>query len=200
MGLQFRPFQTYLFSFDPHVSLYLTMNKVVERPPRTSMEVYKMLPEGTLAELINGNIFMSPSPVRKHQRIIGKLFSQLYEHVEKNHLGEVYVAPFDVYLDEEANSVQPDIVFVKAENLSIVSDHIHGVPDLVVEVLSEGNQNYDLKIKKNLYEQFQIKEYWIIHPETSKANVFFLNDGRFEQLPTTIGSLTSPMLSRVFTF
>jgi Uma2 family endonuclease len=200
MGLLFRPFQTYLFSFDPHVSLYLTMNKVVERPPRTIMEVYKMLPEGTLAELINGNIFMSPSPVRKHQRIIGKLFSQLYEHVEKNHLGEVYVAPFDVYLDEEANSVQPDIVFVKVENLSIVSDHIHGVPDLVVEVLSEGNQNYDLKIKKNLYEQFQIKEYWIIHPETSKANVFFFNDGRFEQLPTTIGSLTSPMLSRVFTF
>jgi Uma2 family endonuclease len=181
MGLLFRPFQTYLFSFDPHVSLYLTMNKVVERPPRTIMEVYKMLPEGTLAELINGNIFMSPSPVRKHQRIIGKLFSQLYEHVEKN-------------------SVQPDIVFVKAENLSIVSDHIHGVPDLVVEVLSEGNQNYDLKIKKNLYEQFQIKEYWIIHPETGKANVFFFNDGRFEQLPTTIGSLTSPMLSRVFTF
>ncbi|MCX8490000.1 MAG: Uma2 family endonuclease [Cyclobacteriaceae bacterium] len=64
------------------------------------MEVYKMLPEGTLAELINGNIFMSPSPLRKHQRLILKLASQMNQFIEQGNLGEVNIAPYDVYTED----------------------------------------------------------------------------------------------------
>jgi hypothetical protein len=53
------------------------MKKLLSRPPRTIMEVYKMLPEGTLAELIDGNIYMSPSPIRERQRIIAILSSKM---------------------------------------------------------------------------------------------------------------------------
>lgn len=42
-------------------------------PPRTGLEVFMMLPEGTLAELINDTIFMSPSPLLPHQRVLKKL-------------------------------------------------------------------------------------------------------------------------------
>jgi hypothetical protein len=59
------------------------MLELLERPPRTIMEVYKMLPERTLAELIEGIIYMSPSPVRRHQQIIGKLFSDMYQFAMK---------------------------------------------------------------------------------------------------------------------
>jgi hypothetical protein len=38
----------------------------IPSPPRTIMEVFKMLPEGTLAELINGTIYMSPPPLSRH--------------------------------------------------------------------------------------------------------------------------------------
>ena len=176
------------------------MEEVVERPPRTIMEVYKMLPEGTLAEIINGIIYMSPSPLRMHQRIIGKLFTQFFEYVESNKLGEVYVAPFDVYLDEEANAVQPDIVFVKKSNLSIIEDHIHGVPDLVVEVLSGGNRNHDLKVKKNLYERFGIQEYWVIDPETEETIGFIFSSGQYQELPKVKGKLTSPMFKKTFEY
>ncbi|MCE2997263.1 MAG: Uma2 family endonuclease [Cyclobacteriaceae bacterium] len=176
------------------------MNIVVERPPRTIMEVYQMLPEGTLAELINGKIYMSPSPIKRHQKVIGKLFSQLYQHFENQNLGEVYMAPFDVYLDEHANAVQPDVIFVKQENLSIVKDHIHGVPDLVVEVLSGGNRGHDLKTKKDLYEKFQLKEYWVIDPDSNEAIIFIYENGAYKQLPTTHGSVSSPMLKHTFTF
>lgn len=129
------------------------MEEMISRPPRTIMEVYKMLPEGTLAELISGVLYMSPSPVRLHQRIVTMLSARISLYVEDNKLGEVYVAPFDVYLDECANAVQPDIVFVAKKNLSIIERHIHGVPDLVVEVLSEGNKSHDLIKKKDLYQQ-----------------------------------------------
>ena len=58
-------------------------------PPRTIMEVYKMLPEGTLAELINGQIYMSPTPTNLQQRISRKLLIKLSDFVEANDLGEV---------------------------------------------------------------------------------------------------------------
>ena len=69
-------------------------------PPRTIMEVYKMLPEGTLAELINGQIYMSPTPTNLQQRISRKLLIKLSDFVEANDLGEVFNAPLDVYLDK----------------------------------------------------------------------------------------------------
>ena len=62
------------------------MNVEISSPPRTIMEVFKMLPEGTLAELINGQIYMSPTPTNLHQRISRKIVIKLSEFVEKNDL------------------------------------------------------------------------------------------------------------------
>jgi Uma2 family endonuclease len=176
------------------------MEEMISKPPRTIMEVYKMLPEGTLAELINGVIYMSPSPVRPHQRIVTMLSARMALFVEDNTLGEVYVAPFDVYLDEHSNAVQPDIVFVSKENLSIVEGHIHGIPDLVVEVLSEGNKSHDVVKKKELYQRFGIKEYWIIDPETKEAIGFEHLSGVYYEFARDIGKLSSKLLEQTFEF
>ena len=173
--------------------------EVLDRPPRTIMEVFKILPEGTLAELINGVIYMSPSPKRKHQRIVGKLFSKIFSVVEENKLGEVYVAPFDVYLDETENAVQPDIIFITNNNLSIVQDHIHGVPDMVIEVLSV-DRNHDLKTKKSLYEKFGVKEYWIIDPDNREAIGFVHQNYTYKEVAKATGKIVSPLLDSTFEF
>ncbi len=114
------------------------------------MEVYRGLPEGTQAELIDATIYISTSRVRAHQRTVAILSSRMILYAEEKEIGEVYTAPFDVYLDEHANAVQPDIVFVSAAKLSIIDRYIYGVPDLIVEVLSDGNEDHD-RIKKKLY-------------------------------------------------
>lgn len=176
------------------------MEEMISRPPRNIMEVYKSLPEGTLAELINGVIYMSPSPVRPHQRIVTMLSARMALFVEDNSFGEVYVAPFDVYLDEHSNAVQPDIVFVALENLSIIEGHIHGVPDLVVEVLSEGNKSHDLVKKKELYQRFGIKEYWIIDAETKEAVGFEHSRGKYLEFARNIGKVSSRLLQQTFEF
>jgi Uma2 family endonuclease len=168
-------------------------------PSGATMEAYQALPEGTLAELIQGVIYQTPSPQRKHQRIIGKLFSEMFDYVEAKQAGEVYVAPFDVYLDESENAVQPDILFVAKENLSIIKEHIHGSPDLVIEVLS-GDRNYDLKIKKALYEKFGVKEYWVIDPDTREAIGFVLTNAVYQELPVAIGKVSSSLLRATFNF
>jgi Uma2 family endonuclease len=176
------------------------MQQAVERPPRTIMEVFKMLPEGTLAEIIDGKIYMSPSPVTDHQRIISRISALLFRHVNENELGEVFVSPFDVYLDEHSNAVQPDIIYVSRSQSHIIKDHIHGVPDLLIEVLSPGNKTHDTVIKKKLYETFGVKEYWIIDPATKEAWGFRLSGDRFVEIEKSIASFSSVLLNKRFDF
>ncbi|MDW8331834.1 MAG: Uma2 family endonuclease [Cyclobacteriaceae bacterium] len=165
-------------------------------PPRTIMEVYQMLPEGTLAEVINGLLYMSPSPATNHQRIIGNIFFKLKLWIEQNQSGEVFIAPFDVYLDEEANVVQPDIIFISsAKSKGIRSNGFYGTPDLIVEILSPGNPRHDLEIKKELYERFGVTEYWVVNPDTREATGFFLQGKVYASPGTFTGLLRSRLLN-----
>ena len=176
------------------------MLELLERPPRTIMEVYRMLPERTLAELIDGIIYMSPSPVTHHQRIVRKLLNKMSDFVEGNNLGEMFVSPFDVYLDEYSNAVQPDVIFVAKENASIVEDHIHGVPDLLIELLSPGNKSHDTVRKKNLYEKFGVKEYWIIDPETKESIGYTLEGKVYKEFFRSSGQISSRLLDATFKY
>jgi Uma2 family endonuclease len=162
-----------------------------------------MLPEGTLAELVNGQLYMSPAPNTNHQRASGKIGFELRSFIEQHSLGETFHAPYDVYLDDEENAVQPDIVFVSTQNSSIIKPHgIVGVPDLVIEFLSTGNNKHDLITKKELYERFGVKEYWIIDPSTKESIVYKLRERQFqfELAEQNVGKLFSPMFNQIFQF
>ncbi|MFO0507853.1 MAG: Uma2 family endonuclease [bacterium] len=176
--------------------------EAIVSPPRTAMEVFKLLPEGSLAEVIENNLYMSPTPITPHQRMVRKLLVKLDAWIEEKSLGEVFIAPFDVYLDEHTNAVQPDIIYVSNENSTIVDEEstIHGVPDLLIEILSPGNRNYDLEIKKNLYEKFGVKEYWAIDPLTKEVLGYFLIDGKYLDAEMLKGKIASKLLSKTFIF
>jgi len=132
----------------PGFWLFLSMRSIAVLPPLTALEVYENLPESTLAEVIDNKIYMSPSPVERHQSICLDLAAQLLDYTRRHDLGSVFIAPFDVYLDEEKNLVQPDILFILKENAPIVQGHVHGSPDLIIEILSPSNQKRDLITKK----------------------------------------------------
>jgi Uma2 family endonuclease len=176
------------------------MINTLQQPPKTAMEVFKILPQGTLCEVINGVLYMSPSPLTEHQRIVSKLTSIFYNHFDEQKTGECFAAPFDVYLDEESNAVQPDVIIVLNENASIIKEHIHGVPDILIEVLSKGNESHDLVKKKLLYEQKGVKEYFIIQPKTNEVIHYHFVTGAYNLLPTKNGELKSVVLNAVFTF
>jgi Uma2 family endonuclease len=168
----------------------------IKIPPRTIMEVFKMLPEGTLAEIINGSIFMSPSPTTRHQVILRQLAFVIFDFIKHKRKGaEIFFSPYDVFLDEHSNAVQPDIVLVSAENKSIIKeDAIHGIPDMLIEILSPSNEDHDLVRKKDLYEKFGVPEYWIINPETKETVGFFLKDGKYRESGHYAGKIHSAIL------
>lgn len=126
-----------------------------------------------------GTIYIPHSRVRAHPRTVALLSLRNDSVAEEKNAGEVYTAPFDVYLDDHSNAVQPDIVFVSTAKLSIIDRYIHGISDLIIEVLSDGNEDHDRIRKKALYERFGVREYWIVDAATKDVIGYFHQDGKY---------------------
>ena len=74
------------------------------------------------------------------------------------------------------------------------------MPDILIEVLSEGNKNHDLVRKKDLYEKFGVKEYFIIDPDTKLVRSFKLQSGKYISEAEQNAKLTSMLLGNSFEF
>lgn len=144
-------------------------------------EDYLKLPDDrNRYEIINGELVKTPAPKTIHQGAISNLFYELKDFVRKNSLGKVYTSPCDVLLGDE-NIVQPDILFIAKENKKIITeDNIKGSPDLIIEILSPTTAYYDLIEKKELYEKFGIREYWIVDPKKHWIEVYTLKNEKYE--------------------
>lgn len=175
------------------------MQRTLKNPPRTAFDVFQMLPEGTLAEVIENQLFTAPSPTPYHQQACGDLFIEISLHVRKHQLGKVFFAPIDLYLDSTANVVQPDIVFISKSNpLKIDAKGLKGAPDLIIEILSPGNEKYDLGKKKKLYEKFGVKEYWVVDPLTKDAEGFILKGQSYQSIAKSQGKISLVGLGKIF--
>jgi len=173
----------------------------IETVPKTALDVFRILPEGTLCEVIDNILYMSPAPNLTHQRLLGLFFRRIANHVDDKNLGEVIISPCDVYLEHLLSAVQPDMLFISNENAGIIKSdgHVHGAPDLIIEVLS-GDIKRDNVKKKTLYESAGVKEYFIANPKTKKIECFVLTDGRYMRTYAGEGVFTSALLGLTFNF
>ena len=123
-------------------------------------------------ELVGGMVREPPAPYFSHQQLVLKIARVLCDHVEPRDLGVVGVAPLDVVLDRANNLVlQPDVLFVAANRLSIIKDQVWGAPDLVVEVHSQSTRIYDRGEKLLWYRQYGVREYWLVDLYGSSVTV-----------------------------
>ena len=149
-----------------------SMAPTTGRPPKT-VDDYLALPDDVRAELIGGELYVTPSPTPHHQSVVQGLFLTLAPIVEAGGLGQVYLAPLDVHLPT-GDVVQPDVLFIRARNLEIIQDWIRGVPDLVVEVISMTHAERDRIVKRGVYESARVPEYWLVDPQACSFEVFRL--------------------------
>ncbi len=154
--------------------------KIVQDKQWTYQRMIQELPAESRYEIINSELYdMSPTPNSQHQRISRELEFLLISFVKNNKLGEVFDAPMDVILDKR-NVVQPDILYVAKENSHIITKKcIEGVPNLVVEIISPSSYYRDQVEKKELYERFGVKEYWIIDPANTVIEIFTLKENKY---------------------
>lgn len=148
-------------------------------PKFTYKDLQEMPDDGKRYQLIDGELYVTPSPNRAHQRAVGNLHVLLHERIEKAGLGEVYLAPFDVVFDQ-MNVVQPDLLVVGNERLAIITEaNVEGVPDIAIEVLSPSNKRFDREKKLQLYGRVGVPELWYFDPADGTAEVFHTEaDGR----------------------
>jgi len=120
--------------------------------------------DGKRHEIIGGTHIMTPAPGTKHQNIVRILTAKLSNYLDSVKTGIIFVSPIDVVISR-FDVVQPDIVYIGRERKSIITEkNIQGVPDLIVEILSESSLKEDKLIKRKLYEKCGVEEYWIIDP------------------------------------
>jgi Uma2 family endonuclease len=143
-------------------------------------------------ELIKGRILPMAAPSRKHQRISWQLTVKV-DSAFKNKQCRAFAAPFDVRLFDKTKSVkankdvytvvQPDMCII-CELSKLDDNGCQGAPDMVIEILSPGNSKKEMRIKKSLYEENQIQEYWIVDPERETIYQFVLNEHNLYDAPT----------------
>lgn len=122
------------------------------------------------------------SPKYAHQNLLARL--HLGFHASCAADGKILFAPLDVHFDEK-NIFQPDVIFIANENRGIIRDgFIFGPPDLVVEILSESTARRDKTIKKNGYERFGVKEYWLADPIYKIIEQYVLVEGQYKLVAT----------------
>ena len=123
-------------------------------------------------ELIKGKLTKMAAPSRKHQDISWQLSGRFYA-VFKNLSCRAYAAPFDVRLLDKKKSLKAnkDVLTVVQPDLCVICDKTKlddkgclGAPDLIIEILSASNSKKEMKTKKALYEENEVREYWIIDP------------------------------------
>ncbi len=153
-------------------------------------------------ELIKGKIFkMSPAPKRIHQRISIVIASKLFHFLEGKNC-QVYDAPFDVRLPLKSKKnediftvVQPDICII-CDPAKLDDAGCIGAPDLLIEILSKGNNKKELQNKYEVYEESGVKEYWIIYPEQQSLLIYTLVNNHYQpsRLLTRGDKITTPIL------
>jgi Uma2 family endonuclease len=153
-------------------------------------------------ELIKGKIFkMTPAPGSAHQRLSLRLSRRVGNYLEGKKC-EIFSAPFDVRISRRSKSdkevitvVQPDICVI-CDPAKVDDRGCIGAPDIVVEILSPGNNKKELTNKYEVYEEAGVLEYWIIHPYEKTFMKYTLLKGVFQasRLLTMGDEVTTPIL------
>ena len=163
---------------------------------RYTYEDYCRLPDDRRYELIDGELYLAPSPGTLHQWSSFKLGRLMADFVDRLFLGVVFVAPYDVILSDN-DTMQPDILFVAQGRRNIITERAcEGAPDLVVEVLSPSTTRRDLVLKRARYAKFGVREYWVVNPATRSIEVLTLREGEYVSLGIYSGEMSpdSPVL------
>ena len=164
---------------------------------------YAALPEdGQRYEVLDGVLYMSPSPILWHQRVVLEIATFLRSHVMLTGLGEVFISPVDVELAPRS-IVQPDVVVVLRDHAAILHyTRIIGAPDLVVEIASPSTARHDRRRKRALYARFGISEYWLVDPVRQTLEILVLEGATYRSTgllsgPTSIQSTIVPSMADV---
>ncbi len=130
-------------------------------------------------EKINGIVYdMLPMPGFKHG-IINNNINAIIKYGLKDSLCLVFIENLDFKYHPDVNDdyLCPDIMIV-CDRKRLKGSFYSGVPKFIVETLSPSTAKKDKTVKKDIYEQAGVAEYWIVSPG-GFVEIYYLEDGKY---------------------
>ena len=140
----------------------------------TVNELWALFPDETHVrhELIDGVHFVTPTPVTRHQLLVGRLSFEIELYLRAHPgVGQLFGVPLDVVLSAH-DVVEPDLILIASDQMEILTPkNVQGAPALVIEVLSPSTRRRDLGIKRELFARGGVREYWIVDGRLNRIDV-----------------------------
>jgi len=147
---------------------------------RATREDYERLPEHTKAELIGGEIVVTPTPTDRHERLVFGLIFAIQDHLGPRERRRLRGSRTEVFAIEggEERILQPDVC-VLPEGAS-PAEAKAPTPVWVAEVLSPSTAAFDRGVKLSLYAAAGVREAWLVDPDTETVEVVDLSANQRE--------------------
>ena len=142
------------------------------QPETITLEQYEALPEDRRVEVFDGVVYDMASLSQNHQTILTELLVSIRNYLRKTGGGcQVFPAPFDVKLSTRPLTiVQPDLMIVCDKN-KLDGKRCNGAPDFIIEIISPSNPADDYIRKLYYYENYGVREYWIVDPRRKTVTI-----------------------------
>lgn len=153
----------------------MTVMTVLPRDHAWTVADLATLPDdGLRYELVDGTLLVSAAPSKLHQRALGNLHLLLRAACPATL--EVFLAPTD-YQPTSTRSFQPDLLVVSRDDPG--GGAVTTPLALAVEVLSPSSRSIDAVLKRELYEQAGVEQYWLVDPDEPSITVWTRAGERF---------------------
>ena len=155
----------------------------------TADDLLDMPDDGQRYEVIDGELFVTPSPAADHQVALSILFRLIADYVERERIGVAFFSPSDITFSPR-RSVQPDmfvVPFVEGRRPRKFRDMKHLL--LAVEVLSPSTARLDRVKKRVLYREEGVEEFWIVDLDARTIERSTPADARVDVLDAAVGWL-----------
>ena len=129
-------------------------------------------------ELIKGVLYMTPPPGHFHNEAFADLIIQLQRAVDRHHYrGKIYAPRAAIWVDDDTY-LEPDLMYISDELKAQMKVGHWTRADIVVEIISINNADYDRKTKSDTYRAMGVREMWLIDTDTKEVEVRSFEAGK----------------------
>ncbi|MBS2021679.1 MAG: Uma2 family endonuclease [Deltaproteobacteria bacterium] len=138
-------------------------------------------PEGKVAELLDGELIVSPRPAGRHSVAASALLGQLWPSfslAKAGPSGWVILMEPEVHFGEKRRVLVPDLAGWRSSRLSDVGDltYFTMVPNWICEILSPSTQRFDRVQKLAIYSDAGVDHVWLVDPKARTLEVLERRD------------------------
>lgn len=130
-------------------------------------------------EKINGTEYIMSSPDYRQSIINGNIYCLIRKGMNSHCLPFMGNLDYKYQAQENDDYVIPDVMIV-CDRKHLKGGSYTGTPRFIVETLSPATALRDRTVKKDIYQNAGIEEYWIVSPKERAVEIYYLEDGKYE--------------------